>query len=420
VETIVEIPNEHKYQREILKHRKRFNVVACGRRFGKTQLALIRSIDKMQEGLPIAYFAPTYKMLQEFWREAERMYKPIITHTSKQDHRFEIVGGGSFQMWSLDSADTVRGRKYALALIDEAAMVPNLEDAWNAVIRPTLTDYEGEADFYSTPKGLNYFYTLFGRGDDPHYVDWASFRYPTTSNPYIKDSEVELARLDLPEMVFKQEYLAEFIQGEGAVFRNITANLYDGTKEKDKDGRLFTNPEAHKGHVLVAGVDWGAVNDFTAISVACETCGRECELERFNKIDWEFQRAKLSALIERWNVVYTVCEENSIGSPNLEALQKLLPKRKIEGFMTTAQSKPPLIQSLALCFEQEEMKWIANPIATRELEAYEAKRNEVTNRIQYSAPEGFHDDTVIARALVREAIEQRKRNTWSIGRRTIR
>ena len=96
------------------------------------------------------------------------MYKPIITHTSKQDHRFEIVGGGSFQMWSLDSADTVRGRKYALALIDEAAMVPNLEDAWNAVIRPTLTDYEGEADFYSTPKGLNYFYTLFGRGDDPH------------------------------------------------------------------------------------------------------------------------------------------------------------------------------------------------------------------------------------------------------------
>lgn len=408
METIVEIPNEHKYQREILKHRKRFNVVACGRRFGKTQLALIRSIDKMQEGLPIAYFAPTYKMLQEFWREAERMYKPIITHTSKQDHRFEIVGGGSFQMWSLDSADTVRGRKYALALIDEAAMVPNLEDAWNAVIRPTLTDYEGEADFYSTPKGLNYFYTLFGRGDDPHYVDWASFRYPTTSNPYIKDSEVELARLDLPEMVFKQEYLAEFIQGEGAVFRNITANLYEGTEK----------PEDHKGHTIVAGGDWGRVNDFTAISIACETCAKEVELDRFNKIDWEFQRARLIGLILKWGVSFFLGENNSIGSPNIEALQKDQRIRlcKVEGFETTASSKPPLIQSLALCFEQEEMKWIANPIATRELEAYEAKRNEVTNRIQYSAPEGFHDDTVIARALVREAIEQRKRNAWKVSR----
>lgn len=410
MEIVVEIPNEHKYQREILKNRKRFNVVACGRRFGKTQLALIRSIDKMQEGVPIAYFAPTYKMLQEFWREAEQMYKPIITHTSKQDHRFEIVGGGSFQMWSLDSADTVRGRKYALALIDEAAMVPNLEDAWNAVIRPTLTDYEGEADFYSTPKGLNYFYTLYGRGDDPYYSDWASFHYPTTANPYIKDSEVELARLDLPEMVFKQEYLAEFIRGEGAVFRNITANLYQGTEK----------PETHKGHIKVAGIDWGAVNDFTAISIACETCARELELDRFNKIDWDFQRARLVNLLDKWDVQFCVAEENSIGSPNLEALQKQLPKRKIMGFMTTAQSKPPLIQSLALCFEQEEMKWLDIPIATRELEAYEAKRNEVTNRIQYSAPEGFHDDTVIARALVREAIEQRKRNTWSIGRRTIR
>ena len=87
--------------------------------------------------------------------------------------------------------------------------------------------------------------------------------------------------------------------------------------------------------------------------------------------------------------------------------------------MTTAQSKPPLIQSLALCLEQQEMKWLNIPIATRELEAYEAKRNEVTNRIQYSAPEGFHDDTVIARALVREAIEQRRRNTWSQGTRQL-
>jgi hypothetical protein len=413
VEVTVEIPEEHQYQAEILKDRKRFNVVACGRRFGKTQLALIRSVDPLSKHLPIAYFAPTYKMLQEFWREAELMYKPIITHISKQDHRFEIVGGGSFQMWSLDSADTVRGRKYALALIDEAAMVPNLEDAWNAVIRPTLTDYEGEADFYSTPKGLNYFYTLFGRGEDPIYGDWASFRYPTTSNPFIKDSEVEAARLELPEMVFKQEYLAEFIQGEGAVFRNITANLYDGKDE---------TPEKHKGHTILAGGDWGRVNDFTAISIACLDCSKEVELDRFNKIDWEFQRARLIGLILKWGVSFFLGENNSIGSPNIEALQKdpRLKGCKVEGFETTASTKPPLIQSLALCLEQEEMKWLINSIATRELESYEAKRNEVTNRIQYSAPQGFHDDTVIARALVREAIEQRKRSLWSVGRRVIR
>ena len=405
----IQISRPHPAQQEILDAEKRFNVVVCGRRFGKTRMALLRSLKPVLHGLPVAYFAPTYKMLTEFWREAVELYKPVITETSKAEHRFNVIGGGSFSMWSLDSADTVRGRKYALALIDEAAMVPNLEDAWNAVIRPTLTDYEGGADFYSTPKGLNYFYTLFTRGQEPSNTEWQSFQKPTSSNPYIKQSEIDSASVDLPLDVFRQEYLAEFIQGEGAVFRNITANLYAGGEQ----------PETHKGHITVAGVDWGAVNDFTAISIACETCKKELELDRFNKIEWDFQRKRLVVLLDKWNVGFTVAEENSIGSPNLEALQKQLPNRRIIGFMTTAQSKPPLIQSLALCLEQQEMKWLNIPIATRELEAYEAKRNEVTNRIQYSAPEGFHDDTVIARALVREAIEQRRRNTWSQGTRQL-
>src|SRR4029078_2410159 len=134
------------------------------------------------------------------------------------------------------------------------------------------------ADFYSTPKGLNFFHILFARGEDPEYTEWQSFHFPTLSNPYIKPAEVEAARKELPQDVFKQEFLAEFIQGEGAVFRNITANLYDGKDER---------PEKHKAHVIVAGVDWGAVNDFTAISVACETCAKELHLDRFNKIYWD-------------------------------------------------------------------------------------------------------------------------------------
>ncbi len=386
-------PAPHPAQQEILANKRRFNVVCAGRRTGKTRYGLIRSLKPILAGKPVAYFAPTYKMMSEFWREAVEMYKPVLQAVNKSEHHLTVLGGGTFSMWSLDSADTVRGRKYALALIDEAAMVPNLEDAWNAVIRPTLTDYEGEADFYSTPKGLNFFHQLYSRGEDEMFTEWAAFHFPTSSNPFIKQSEIDAAQQELPADVFRQEYLAEFIQGEGAVFRNIIANL---TKEQ-------TTPDDHKGHILVAGVDWGQVNDFTAISIMCETCKREVELDRFNKIEWDFQRNRLLNLLNKWNVRDTMCEENSIGSPNLEALRKMT-KRNIKGFMTTAQSKPPLIQSLALALEQEERKWLDIPVATRELEAYEAERNEITNRIQYSAPEGFHDDTVIARCLTLEAL----------------
>lgn len=389
----IKIARAHASQQKILNAEKRFNVVACGRRFGKTRMALLRSLPVILDGQPVAYFAPTYKMLTEFWRDAVAIYKEAIIDVNKAEHRFEIAGGGSFQMWSLDSADTVRGRKYALALIDEAAMVPNLEDAWNAVIRPTLTDYEGGADFYSTPKGLNYFYTLFVRGQEKG-GDWQSFQMPTTANPFIKPSEVELARQELPEDVFRQEYLAEFIQGEGAVFRNITACM----KAKP------THPDKHKGHKIVAGVDWGQVNDFTAISIACETCNAEVDLDRFNKIDWHFQRERLMVLLKKWDVFEAMVELNSIGSPNFDELVRL--GVSVRGFQTTAQSKPEIIQSLALALEKEEMQFLNVAIATRELEAYEAKRNEVTGRITYSAPAGFHDDTVIARALMNKMRSQ--------------
>ena len=384
----IRVEEPHPAQQQILDGEARFNVVSCGRRFGKTRLALIRSLYPVLNGLPVAYFAPTYKMLTEFWREAVELYKPVIVDTNKSEHRFSVIGGGSFSMWSLDSADTVRGRKYALALIDEAAMVADLENAWNKVIRPTLTDYEGGADFYSTPKGLNYFHSLYSRGQDDAYPDWRSFHFPTLSNPFIKESEIESERRESPEDVFKQEYLAEFIQGEGAVFRNITANLYKGGD----------TPKQHKGHRLVAGVDWGQVNDFTAISITCETCHREVELDRFNKIDWHFQRARLEGLIHKWRVQDCLVEVNSIGSPNFDELVRS--GLAVTAFQTTAQSKPEIIQSLALALEKEEMKFLDIAIATRELEAYEAKRSEQTGRISYNAPTGFHDDTVIARALM--------------------
>lgn len=395
----LKIERPHAAQRLVVESSARFIVVDCGRRFGKTKGIRIKRLKPLLEGKPGAYFAPTYKMLTDYWRETKAILQPVTKHISAQEHRIELITGGSLSMWSLDNPDAARGRKYAFADIDEAAMVRDLETAWNAVIRPTLTDYEGEAGFWSTPKGLNYFHTLFSRGQDSAFTDWQSFHFPTSANPFIKQTEIDAAQNELPADVFKQEYLAEFLQGEGAVFRNITPNLTSET----------TTPKDHSGHILVAGGDWGQVNDFTCISIACETCKREVELDRFNQIDWEFQYKRTLALLDKWNVAFALFEENSIGSPNLEALQKLT-TRNIAGFMTTAQSKTPLIQSLSLCLEQEEMKWLDIPIATRELEAYEAKRNETTGRITYNAPVGFHDDTVIARALVREAIEMRKRN----------
>jgi len=397
----IQLLRPHDAQRKVLECDSRFIVAVCGRRFGKTSFIPVLRAKSFVSGLHGAFFSPTYKMLSEYFRLIKHQFAPIIIDTNKQEHRFEFVNGGSLTMWSLDNADSVRGQRYHYADIDEAAMVRDLGDAWNAVIRPTLTDFEGKAAFWSTPKGAGtFFHSLYlrGMGDNP---EWKSYQFPTSANPFINPREIESARNELPQEIFRQEYLAEFIAGEGQVFRNILANL---TAPQ-------ATPSEHRGHSLVAGVDWGQVNDFTVVSVVCTDCKSEVVLDRFNKIDWEFQRSRILQIFNEWNVQFALVEENSIGSPNLEALQKAS-VRNIKGFLTTAQSKPPLIQSLALAFEQSEIRWFNVPIATAELEAYEATRNEMTNRITYSAPKGMHDDTVIARALAREAMEQKSKGQW--------
>ena len=343
-----------------------------------------------REGVPVAWFSPTYKMLAEVWRDMRRLFFPIITGVNQQQHRLE-TGSGSIDMWSLDSPDSARGRFYRRVIVDEAAMVPNFQEAWQAVIRPTLSDLEGDAFWLSTPRGMNFFKQGFDYGQDPLMEDWASWRFPTAANPFISPDEIESASRELPELTFKQEYLAEFLQSEGAVFRNIEPNL----KAKE------SIPEAHKAHRIVSGLDWAQKHDFTAHSIGCADCKVELELDRFNKIEWAFQRARIKTAIDKWKIKEVLAEENSIGSPNIEALQKEgLP---VKGFQTTAQSKSPLIQSLALAFERNEFKWLNIPVATAELIAYESKISTITGRVTYSAPEGMNDDTVIARALMNHA-----------------
>ena len=147
----INLPRRHDAQKRIVKEASRFNVVNCGRRFGKTVLGMDLVIDPALDGFPCAWFAPSYKLLAEPWREIRRILKPITKRSNATEKRIELVTGGSVDMWSLDDQDAARGYKYKRIIVDEAAMVKNFEDAWQAAIRPTLADYQGDGFFLSTP-----------------------------------------------------------------------------------------------------------------------------------------------------------------------------------------------------------------------------------------------------------------------------
>jgi hypothetical protein len=145
---------------------RRFNVVDCGRRFGKTRLGVDRLIDPVLAGRPTGWFAPTYKVLADAWEEAKMRLRPITVYKSETEHVIRTLTGGSVEMWTLENEDAGRSRKYQRVVIDEAAMVPTLGDIWQKAIRPTLNDLRGDAWFFSTPRGRNFFWEAWQRAQD--------------------------------------------------------------------------------------------------------------------------------------------------------------------------------------------------------------------------------------------------------------
>jgi hypothetical protein len=368
----------------MFREAKRFNVATCGRRFGKTTAGEDRLIRPALEGRPVAWFSPTYKSLLEVWRDVRDRLAPVTAGVDRQQHRIELITGGLVEFWSLDTANTLRGRKYALGVVDEAGFVPDLEYAWNAVIRPTLMDYRGGAWFLGTPKGYNYFYTLWqrGQGDDP---EWKSWQMPTSANPYIDPAEIEAARLEMTESTFLQEIMASFLPDGAGVFRHV---------RRQSTGIPIAGPES--GHTYVIGADWGQIEDYTVFSVIDATAKREVHLERFRRVEYTLAVERLRRLNDTWRPAAVIPELNSIGRPVVEQLQRA--GVRVRPFTMSNASKHSAVEALAVALEREELTLLNDPAGIAEMEAFESDRTP-GGLVKYGAPAGMHDDIVIARCL---------------------
>jgi hypothetical protein len=394
----IELPAPHAAQQRVLAAARRFTILSCGRRWGKTQFAINQIVRPALEGHPTCWCSPSYKMLLESWRALQAALSPAIQGRNNAEMRLELRGGGSITAFSLDTevSDTVRGRAFAYLVVDEAALVKNLRQTWEAALRPTLADLRGSALFCSTPRGHNDFKLFFDRGQDPEREDWISFCEPTSANPFIDPIEIEAAQADLTEASFSQEFLAEFVSWEGAVFRNLRACA---TAER----RDIPEP----GHEYVIACDWGRARDFTVFVTLDLTSRTMVGLDRSNKIDYTLQRARLQALYEKWRPVKIIAERNSIGEPISEELQRSgLP---VQSFQTTNASKAAIVEGLALAFEQQSITILDDAVLLGELQAFEAQQLP-GGTLRYSAPGGGHDDCVVSLAIAWSAIENEPLN----------
>jgi hypothetical protein len=377
----VRLPELHRNQQKIINEAKRFNVLNCGRRFGKSKLSVNLLVEGALEGYPVGYFAPTYKLLEGTFKECYNALEQVIKR--KHDQQFiELVTGGIIEFWSLDNPNAGRSRKYKVAIVDEAAFVKDLWEAWTQSIRPTLTDLKGGAWFMSTPKGKNDFYKLWMRGQTGE-EGWASWQMPTSTNPFIDISEINSAEKDLPALAFKQEYLAEF--------NDNVANPFGFQFIKQ-----CTMPQSIEQPVCY-GVDLAKSFDWTVI-IGLDRFGQVACFERFQK-DWNITKQIILQLPKAPIKV----DSTGVGDPIVEDLQRQRPN--VFGFKYSATSKQQLMEGLQSAIHQRKVGF-PEGVITKELESFEYEYTRTG--VRFNAPAGMHDDCVNALALAWAQFQERK------------
>ena len=207
-------------QAEIANSAKRFRTAICGRRFGKTYLA-IRELARFARypNSTCWYIAPTRMQGKGIvWEELKDRLGKLnwIAKTNESELTITLINGSEITVKSADSYDRMRGFSVNFCVFDEFAdMDP---EVWT-VVRPTLSDTQGHAFFIGTPKGRNWFYDTFKLGENESDPDWKSWHFTTQDNPLIDPTEIESAKKTLSTFAFKQEYMASFSNAGSDVFK---------------------------------------------------------------------------------------------------------------------------------------------------------------------------------------------------------
>lgn len=374
----------HEKQLEIFHDSHRFKAIACGRRFGKTKgtarVIVLKALSKPD--MVVWVIAPTFPQTMYIWREVKRLIPKKFIRDIKEGEKFiELINGSTIWAKSGDNPDGLVGEGLDLCVIDEAARCK--EEVWK-VIRPALMDKLGECWFLSTPVGKNWFYQIYLRERKQPKL-YKSFNFTSYDNPLLSKDEIKSLEEEFSdEISYKQEILAQFIDNGGIVFRNLKKCL--GAEES---GPL-------PGHFYIAGIDLGKLQDFTVITVADTATNTIVHMERFNKLDWTYQKEKIKDVVKRYNNACVVLDTTGLGDTVYDDLSNA--GVSIEPFHFTNISKNLVISNLMRTMDNGLLHLPEDIDLIQEFESFEYEITDKGN-VTYNAPKGMHDDIVISVAL---------------------
>lgn len=382
-------------QEEIVNCKERLIVVAAGVRFGKTTLAAYHALrELLQDNKRIWIVAPTYELTKKVFDNVVKWitigFPSLAGGVKTRPYpKIQTPWGSWLEGKSAENPVGLLGEELDLIIIDEASRVR--PEIWTDYLYSRLISRRGRAILISTPFGKNWFYQKYLEAKETN----SAFRCESRENPYgCPREEWERAKEKLPQRVFDQDYRAVFLEDSASVFRGVRDIVVSGILSDSEPGKQY-----------IVGVDLGRYEDFTVLVVVDKTTHNVVYFDRFKTIDWNFQKKRIVAIAKRYNNARVIIDSSGVGEPVYDEL--LANGLIVDNFKLSTQSKKQLIDKLSIAIESKDVFIPPEEILIDELESFGYQLTKYGNII-YSAPEGKHDDCVIALALAVSGLKGKK------------
>lgn len=370
-------PFIYNYQRAILDSEARFTVTEASTKVGKTASHIIWLFEQaltLKENQSVWWVAPVYSQAEiAFNRMRAQVSDKNFFKANETKLKLTLPTGSHIQFKSAEKPDNLYGDDVYAAVFDEFTRAR--EESWYA-LRSTLTATNGKCKFIGNVKGKkNWGYRMAQRAKsgEPNFEHFKITAYDAAAEGLLTMDEIEQAKRDLPEAVFKELYLAEAAEDGSNPFGLAYINQCTYP--------LSTQP------AVCYGVDLAKSSDWTVI-IGLDRNGAVCHVDRFQK-DW---RQTTITILNLPNAQLAI-DSTGVGDPIGEDIARI---RDVELFKFTSNSKQQIMEGLALAIQQRLITFPEGHIKD-ELEQFEFEFTRTG--VKYSAPTGLHDDCVCALAL---------------------
>lgn len=370
----------------LLNDPTRFKVLIWHRRARKTTTAITEIVKQAHLRVGIYWHIfPRYGDAKDaVWRDPTMLFSLIPKNYIKKINETELVvyfnNGSVYQLKGSDDPDALRGPNPVGIVFDEYDT--QRSEGW-AVVEPILRANGGWAWFIGTPRGKKKLFALYNLGQSGHR-EWKSWLLKASTSGIILPDQLEESKATMSRALYNQEWECEFLEGEGGVFRGVR-EVAHAEAQKAIEGRLY-----------IIGCDLAKVQDFTVLTVYDRLTNTQVNQDRFQKLEWPFQKARIQAMSKLYNNAVVALDATGIGDPIADDL--IRSGVPIEAIKITNQNKKDMIEKLSIWIDQGKISILPIDESLEEFDNFGYEIGE-GGRIRYGGQQGYHDDIVMSHAL---------------------